>query len=793
MSNRPLPLALLFLLLPSLLGAGGDESDPARFVLDEFLLQTLPGGAYPSNFIEMMAPDVTSAIEESNGFAALDVPRAYQDGLSSAQTTWQYDGFRVNSALDDGAPAFSLPRLAQSEFRLQAQTPWDGGAAIGVASDPAGNGLRVALSGTLPRMGGHTALGWLLVPNLASERGQVYAAQRRRLTRQYSADLLWRRRSETGSLLLAASWLDQGRQFNSLQAPADVYHEGGNLLQLFGRWRRSLDRGRLSVSLAFNRLQRDNLGAELGRTVTETLAQHKDSGFAGVALEGSRSRVRLSLVFEKDRRRSPYGNWTKELQDRDGDGFWPFARQGDFSAVSLRGQAEHHRRVRLFGRQFTAKPFVEWEWDRVRGAEEVPAFNALTAGRLPYQVLLWTPGTPYRHHRLDLSGGLAGRLALTGRLDVQARLFLRGQALSFNDAATDLSDWTPGYDAGIVWRPGRRWNAQLAFGRIPLAFGAQTSFFLETQRPTAEVWDWEDGNGNRSFQFGEQANLRLLSGGSTHAAAAGLRAPVQQRLLALLSVDLGKGFRFDLKGILGRQFHQLAVRYSDEFGFYFTENDRTLYFLKYLVDGYRLTNDGGEPRNPFYSELLMRVSTRVQDRWFFSLSFLSHMAMGVTPFGTGASNDAGLIDESQADPNTWRNGFGRLNGDRAFVSKVFFGWQPRPRLFVAASVRYRDGTPFAFIDTVRRFGQWVLTYRTIKAEDENGVKGGPRADCVWDANVQVNWRPALFRGRVALQAAFFNLLDFGSELTEYAFSPSTRQANELQLPRSLRLGVVVDL
>jgi hypothetical protein len=45
-----------------------------------------------------------------------------------------------------------------------------------------------------------------------------------------------------------------------------------------------------------------------------------------------------------------------------------------------------------------------------------------------------------------------------------------------------------------------------------------------------------------------------------------------------------------------------------------------------------------------------------------------------------------------------------------------------------------------------------------------------------------------------LELSFFNLLDFGGELSENVFSDeSERLANELQLPRSLRLGIVLEL
>ena len=87
----------------------------------------------------------------------------------------------------------------------------------------------------------------------------------------------------------------------------------------------------------------------------------------------------------------------------------------------------------------------------------------------------------------------------------------------------------------------------------------------------------------------------------------------------------------------------------------------------------------------------------------------------------------------------------------------------------------------------------MLTYQTIKAEDDHGRKGGPREDCIWDFNFKLGYDISLFGRKGRLECSVFNLLDFGGELSENVFSGGARLANELQLPRSLRLGLVLEL
>ncbi len=98
--------AICFAALPVLSQAENDESE---FVIDDFKLETQPGGYYFSNFIENLAPDAVWLSEESNGFGLLDRPRVYFEGDSWTQFNWDYAGYSINSALEDGAPALQHP------------------------------------------------------------------------------------------------------------------------------------------------------------------------------------------------------------------------------------------------------------------------------------------------------------------------------------------------------------------------------------------------------------------------------------------------------------------------------------------------------------------------------------------------------------------------------------------------------------------------------------------------------------------------------------------------------------
>jgi hypothetical protein len=316
---------------------------------------------------------------------------------------------------------------------------------------------------------------------------------------------------------------------------------------------------------------------------------------------------------------------------------------------------------------------------------------------------------------------------------------------------------------------------------------------LEAERPGAAIYYWSDANGDGLFQDDEKGALFGRSGGASHAAAEGLKPSRRERLELFLTTRLSPRFQLDIQGLYKRIRRPLWVRFAEEYGHYEEIDGQDYYLLDSPADAFVLGN-AAFAKDPFYAQFLVRLHGERERRWYVSLSFMAHIGMGYTAFGNGPeANDVGVISESQAFPNSWINGYGRVDGDRAFVAKVFFGWHLLPRLFVSGSVKYRDGDPFAFIDAFRRDGQWVITYQTIKAEDARGKKGGPREDCIWDFNFKLSHDISLFGKKGRLEMSLFNLLDFGGELSENVFSGGERLANELQLPRSLRLGIELEL
>jgi hypothetical protein len=785
----------VFLPFAALTAADDDPVPPlGSFVLSDFHLRTLPAGNFFPNVLENIAPDTTMLIEESNGFSLIDNHRVYFEGDSFRDFNWRFGRFAANSALDDGSPAFLVPFSAIDSFELRSETPLDpdsGFVTRPLSADK--NIFRVGASTVFPNLGGFTGLGKIAVSPHASERGGDLFSTRRQYRSQSSFDFAWQKASPRSAVLLAASYLDADRRFNDFNARDSQFDETGDLLLMMGRYARKWSASALTLSAVYNRTRRDRLFAELGRYPQETFQKQKETMFAGISYERPRLNLDASVLFERENRTPNAMNFSKNRFDNDGEGLWPFERWGRFSSAVFGLSADRTAPLRLFGGNGEIRAFARWNATLLDGNERSFEFNPVLVDRRPYLVVLWEPGSLYRNGSISLTNGLLLKAPVSSWLTLVAKALLQYQSLTFRESRESVSFLSPGYDLGFTLFEGRNPQILFSYERIPYSLRSDVRFFLEKNRPSGMVYRWEDRNHDRAFQPGESGDLFGATGGAYHEADPNMEIPSRERLLLLVSTRLSRYFRLDVKGLYKRIENQLWVRFAEEYGFFERVGLKDLYFYDRPYRDYILGNSPSA-KDPFYAQFHLRLAGEKKEKWYFSFSFMAHIGMGTTAFGNGAgANDIGVIDESQADPNSRVFGYGRVDGDRAFVGRIFFGRYLGRRLFVSGQIKYRDGDPFAFLDVVGRHGQWVVTYESIKAEDEHGRKGGPREDCLWDFSFKLSYFFSLGGKRATIDLSVFNLFDFGSELSENVLSGGFRYASELQIPRSLRLGLTVGL
>lgn len=765
------------------------------FSVSRFQIERIPGGLYFTTFFENLAPSTTFLIEESNGFALLDPPLVYFEGDSILQFSWSIDQFSTSSSLNPGTPGAIPPLGMVGQFELSRHSPlsWQHGMNFRLETPlllSSSSSLAINVSHVWPNMRGMIpGATFMLQPHATNEeRDLLLYSTRRQFTQNMMVDLVYRPSLSSLGLIFGGTYFRAKRRFNDFNHYDRAFDEPGELFLFSAQAKKKFSVFDFELLSIINHISRENLTAELGRLPQETLSLNRTSIFSGITLSSSRLKARFSFLTEKNNLTPQTINFAKELKDNDGEGFLPFEKWGEFQAKTFRFVLTIPFSFNL-GPSLQGQFYTEMKHAQLAGSEVYHQFNPLLFNSEPYQVIIWGGERNWQNTNSYFRSGFMANYSWHRDLSLHLKIFIQPTWLRFARFENNLNFIQPGFDFGLALFEQRSNQFFLAYGLIPWEIRENLNYFLESNSPFGQIHYWEDKNQDKDFQAGEEGQLYRLTGGPTHLVSSRLKAPFNQRFLAIFKSSLSATFSLQLQGMIKQTKNNFWVKYKDNYGHFFFADDKSLYHLEKPATQFVLSNYPFE-ENPFYAELLLHVLGQKKEKWFFSFSFMAHLGMGYTSFGNGpTANDIGVIDESQASPNTWINGYGRVDGDRAFVGKMFFGFYLRPRLFLSATLKYRDGNPFAFIDAYRLEDEVILTLQTIQAENKKGVKGGPREDYLSDVSLQLSYSLPLKKGQLDLYVSISNLLDFGSELSEYVFSGGKRYALELQIPRSLRAGI----
>lgn len=787
-------LFLLLIMALSFVPVSGEEQDPFLFSWDSFIMGHTPGGEFFTSFLENYAPSTTLLIEESNGFALLDHPRVYFEGDSYTRFNWIYNSMSINSVLNPGAPAVVLPFSAVNGYTVRGESPTSPDYGFDFVSQmPERSFSRLTISPVYSNLGGYWAK-FMIQPEHPTERADRLYTERRKITHQYYLDYFLSKVKKESQFVLALSYFDMARQFNDFTAYNETYTDAGKLATLNARFRKESKNNIFDLYSVLNYRERDHQLAELGVLPQETTQNKRWAFLTGLNLTLQKLAINLSVAVEKEDITPNVANFSKDLVDNDGDVLLPYGsvanqRLGAFTGTAINLKLNYPLTLHLPAHPLEMNTYAEMRFNRFQGQEKIHDYNTIFFAQTPYQVVVWNQGENYHNTNLEVKAGFHFTAHLNAHFALLAKVWYQLQQLRFNEQNNNISVSAPGFDAGLqlVFARAKRGRLQLLYGISPYTYTGDSNFFLETQRPYGTIYYWNDANHDGRYQTGETRGIYGYTGGLYHHLSADIAMPSYQRVELYFTTPISKYFSIDVNGLYKKFKNNPRISFADDYGFYENHDGQNLYFFTKPISDYYLSNAGYE-KEPFYAQFFFRVHGERAQHWFFSVSFMAHMGMGVTAFGNGpASNDIGILDESQANPNSMINGFGRIDGERGFVFKNVFGYYLAKKLFLAVSLKYRDGNPFAFFNTVSAHQQHVIYYQTIKAENEKGIKGGPREDYVADISMKLQYDFKLFKQPASIGLSVFNIFDFGAELSEYVYSGGARDAMELQIPRSLRL------
>jgi hypothetical protein len=324
-----------------------------------------------------------------------------------------------------------------------------------------------------------------------------------------------------------------------------------------------------------------------------------------------------------------------------------------------------------------------------------------------------------------------------------------------------------------------------------MGFSLAEVSFLNKDSLSGSRYSWNDANGNGVPDSGE-TNNGIRTGGKYHGSASGLQAPQKEELNVSFGYTGWKNWllKFNINGRMYRKL--LEVRYADGTSPTFTSSTAGA-----TVATYDRTNAGNEiyelrnaENDAYYAHFEITVAQIPNTSpWIFRAGIGAYYGAGYTPQGLGAFyNDAGVYNESTADPNFRETRFGRLDNDRGYIGKIFFGRRFFKVLSVTNVIRYRDGeaTAGSRVVTGMAQGPIIVPYE----ERGGGLTGIGRYtySLAWD--LRIRYESVLAGNRIWAFIDVYNLMNSRTELFEYPLEGKAyRDPVEQGIARSMRLGL----
>ncbi|MBL8933624.1 MAG: hypothetical protein JNM69_03675 [Archangium sp.] len=740
-----------------------------RLVLDADSMSRLPGETSTNDVLARVFLPSLFALEESMGFSDIEHERFSLAGNSPLWSEFHLEDFNVTDPFFDGASAFKVPTAFLSELELlAAESPFHrfgGGLRYGVTPRPGAPARRARVSfgvggvgGTIP---GAEPISDFITTKHTRNRATPPEEDRRRFLGRLQASLL--DTEAIGSLTLRSALEVDGNVRHHQSFPTAVREQAGvpfdeRTLRVSGIAELTpADRAWRAYVLSEFR-QRDNLFTERRYARDETLGLRS----GGVLLGFTSGGFHAGLTYKHDRLSANAWNFSREVLDVDGEGFFPFHPTGAMNSV----------RVDLGYRAHDA--YVSSDTRVLGWTGGTTQQHALTLGGAPVgSVTVGSTATTtvVGSHRVGYARAFRWRhfeLAVDGYAVVNHANAAGTSGLFLPDVGAEvmaIGHVTPWF------------QPFLAVGRTPIGVTSQTALALTPGAFTATTRR-ADGRLVQTFG-GDVTSIGQLQGPSILSATFGITS------------QLGPKWKFSGQA-LAKAWHGLARLTFDGAPEQYGHFSGGVFFFDGAPTRYRLVND---PLNetPYGGQVQLELSRVRDENGFFSAGFSAANFFGHPPFGNGAfGNDIGLVDWLGANPNARYRSLSNTDADRAFILKVAGGLRLWRALWGSFTVFYKDGQPFGFFDTFVEDGQVATRLRSNRgsAMQISSPLIGWREDFQVEVDLRLGYDFELGRGyQLRAGVVVANVFDLGNEVSERHWAPYDRSALELQLPRSLNLSL----
>ena len=543
----------------------------------------------------------------------------------------------------------------------------------------------------------------------------------------------------------------------------------------------------------------DNYGADFYQNRNEVSRLKTYSA----SLYAKRKGMTTGLTWSTNTTRHDDLAFSRNLIDQDGESMEPWASDGNTHELT-------------WALNYT-KPLLSWLRLHVDGYNSLLYFRPLEE-RFSNDVymqhthtLVPTPLYRYEWTSRAYTSGLLENLATVEAYHQFSSKFALGGSFGISLDGMVLHDKTkitPNLAAqfSLDYRPVKWFQLGISLSHDRVSYNIEDIRYMSNDYMSAQVYHAASGL------------LFTTTGGRYHRYAKHLQQP------SYMTIDIPIHLRFGRHEIALLQtykkfYHTWMTQFADGVagsgyydGDYYLLNDGT---RNYVVD-YQPTSYMGAgffTNTPYYMSQLSRY-TYTGRKFMFSLSWQSMMCVGLAALGNGpGANNIGVLSESTANPNTHNTiqnaqgrypAVGRLNQDKAYVCRIYLGYNVCKSFQFGVTGRWTDGQPFVFYNTrlvTNANGDAQLAMRPYCTRGINPTDGnfGCRESAIFNFDLHARAQWIVKEHQMSLTVLCYNIYDFGNVLNEFCFPEGAYGSDNrgpnmtLTIPRGIRATLKVEL
>ena len=566
-----------------------------------------------------------------------------------------------------------------------------------------------------------------------------------------------------------------------------------------GNYYKVLADGYLPTGGVFDRLGyllnvsgKDNYGSEFYYNPNEVMNLKTYSA----SLYAKRGNLTTGLTWATNITRHDNLEFARNIVDQDGESLEPWMADGRTHELSW---ALTYSKPILPWLQLKADAYnslILFSPSKTQFSNEVFIQHALQATPTLLYRYDWTSNA-FSGGLLENQIGAEAHYALSQKLSLHGELFMTLDGMVLHDR----TKITPNIKASakLDYKPTRWLQLGVVLSHDRVSYNIEDLRFMSP--------DYMNG----TVSYSSSNRLFTTTGGSSHRYATGLWQPAYLTLSVPIHLRFGR-HEIALLQSFRKYYHTWMTRYADGAAANGYVDDNGYYFLNagerdYVID-YQPTKLMGTnwlTNTPYFMTQTTRYTYNGKHA-VFSLSWQSMMGTGLSALGIGpTTNDINVLSESTANPNTQSTigrekakypGVGRLDQDKAYICRIYLGYNVNKHFQFGITGRWTDGQPIVFFNTATAIDTYGDTQVAIRPGCTRGINPtdgdfGCRESALFNIDLHARAQWTIKGHPMSLYVQCYNIYDFGNVYTEYSFPQGIRGddhrgfAMTLTIPRGI--------